>query len=47
MRLLIVEDDAELAGLLRDGLAKSRIDVTLAATFAEGASAPATAPSMS
>jgi len=36
MRLLIVEDDAELAGLLRDGLAKSRIDVTLAATFAEG-----------
>src|SRR5512146_667304 len=36
MRLLIVEDDAPLAGLLRDGFAKSRIEVTLAATFAEG-----------
>jgi two-component system, OmpR family, copper resistance phosphate regulon response regulator CusR len=36
MRLLIVEDDAELAGLLRDGFAKSQIEATLAATFAEG-----------
>lgn len=36
MRVLLVEDDAELAGLLRDGLAKSQIDVTPAATFAEG-----------
>lgn len=36
MRLLIVEDDSALAGLLRDGFAKSQIEVTLAATFAEG-----------
>src|SRR6058998_3537818 len=32
MRVLIVEDDAELAGLLRDGLRGQRIDPT----FAEG-----------
>src|SRR5204863_55102 len=36
MRVLIVEDDLELAGLLRDGLRAQRIDPTLAATFAEG-----------
>ena len=36
MRVLIVEDDPELAGLLRDGLREHRIDPTLAATFAEG-----------
>jgi len=33
---LIVEDDPELAGLLRDGLREHRIDPTLAAGFAEG-----------
>src|SRR5204863_4065873 len=36
MRVLIVEDDPNLAGLLRDGLRAQRIDPTLAATFAEG-----------
>src|SRR5216684_3667206 len=36
MRVLIVEDDPELAGLLRDGLRAQRIDPTMAATFAEG-----------
>jgi len=36
MRVLIVEDDPELAALLRDGLRAQRIDPTLAATFAEG-----------
>lgn len=36
MRVLIVEDDAELAGLLRDGLRVERVDPTLAATWAEG-----------
>src|SRR5881392_2487622 len=36
MRVLIVEDDPELAGLLRDVLRAQRIDPTLAATFAEG-----------
>jgi len=36
MRVLIVEDDPELAGLLRDGLREHRIDPTLAAGFAEG-----------
>ena len=36
MRVLIVEDDAELAGLLRDGLRAQRVDPTLAATWAEG-----------
>jgi len=34
--VLIVEDDPELAGLLRDGLREHRIDPTLAAGFAEG-----------
>jgi two-component system copper resistance phosphate regulon response regulator CusR len=36
VRVLIVEDDPELAGLLRDGLREHRIDPTLAATFADG-----------
>ncbi len=36
MRVLIVEDDPELAALLRDGLREHRIDPTLAANFAEG-----------
>lgn len=36
MRVLIVEDDPELAGLLKDGLRAQRIDPTLAATFTEG-----------
>src|SRR5437763_17201906 len=36
MRVLIVEDDPNLAGLLREGLRAQRIDPTLAATFAEG-----------
>ena len=36
MRVLIVEDDPELAGLLRDGLREHRIDPTLAPNFAEG-----------
>jgi len=36
VRVLIVEDDPELAGLLRDGLRKHRIDPTIAATFADG-----------
>ena len=36
MRVLIVEDDAALAELLRDGLRAQRIDPTLAATFATG-----------
>src|SRR5437016_2476144 len=36
MRVLIVEDYPELAGLLRDGLCAHRIDPTLAATFDEG-----------
>ena len=36
MRVLIVEDDPELAGLLRDGLREHRIDPTVAAGFAEG-----------
>jgi two-component system, OmpR family, copper resistance phosphate regulon response regulator CusR len=36
MRVLVVEDDPELAGLLRDGLRAQRIDPTLAATWAEG-----------
>jgi len=34
--VLIVEDDPELAGLLRDGLREHRIDPTLAMTFADG-----------
>lgn len=36
MRVLIVEDDPQLAGLLRDGLRAQRIDPTLAATFPDG-----------
>src|SRR6266704_1332855 len=40
MRVLIVEDDPELAGLLRDGLRAQRIDPTLAPTFAEGRDRP-------
>ena len=36
MRVLIVEDDPELAALLRDGLRAQRIDPTVAATFAAG-----------
>ena len=36
MRVLIVEDDPELAGLLRDSLRGQRIDPTLAETFADG-----------
>ena len=36
MRVLVVEDDSELAGLLRDGLREHRIDPTLAASFADG-----------
>ena len=36
MRVLIVEDDAELAGLVREGLAKLQIDITVASTFADG-----------
>ena len=36
MRVLIVEDDPELAVLLRDGLRAQRIDPTVAATFAAG-----------
>jgi DNA-binding response OmpR family regulator len=36
MRVLIVEDDPELAGLLRDGLRVQRIEPSVAATFAEG-----------
>lgn len=38
VRVLIVEDDPELAGLLRDGLREHRIDPTVATTFAEGRS---------
>ncbi len=37
MRVLIVEDDRELAGLLRDGLREHRIDPTLATSFGQGA----------
>ncbi|PYP15675.1 MAG: DNA-binding response regulator [Gemmatimonadetes bacterium] len=36
MRVLVVEDDPELAGLLRDGLREHRIDPTLAASFSVG-----------
>lgn len=36
MRVLIVEDDRELAGLLRDGFAAARIDATIASTFVTG-----------
>jgi two-component system copper resistance phosphate regulon response regulator CusR len=34
--VLIVEDDPELAGLLRDGLREHRIDPTIAMNFADG-----------
>jgi len=36
VRVLVVEDDPELAGLLRDGLREHRIDPTLAASFPDG-----------
>jgi DNA-binding response OmpR family regulator len=36
MRVLIVEDDAELAGLVREGLAKIQMEVTVASTFDTG-----------
>jgi two-component system copper resistance phosphate regulon response regulator CusR len=36
MRLLIVEDDAELGRLLREGLEELRFEVALATTFEEG-----------
>jgi len=36
MRLLIVEDDAGLAGILRDGLAEHHVDATLAPSFDAG-----------
>src|SRR2546425_10904048 len=36
MRVLIVEDDPELAGSLRDGVRAQRIDPALAATCADG-----------
>ena len=36
MRVLIVEDDPELAALLRDGLREHRIDPTVATSFVEG-----------
>jgi two-component system, OmpR family, copper resistance phosphate regulon response regulator CusR len=36
VRVLIVEDDPELATLLRDGLREHRIDPTLAPSFGEG-----------
>jgi len=36
VRVLIVEDDPELAALLRDGLREHRIDPTVATSFVEG-----------
>lgn len=39
MRVLIVEDDRELAGLLRDGFAAARIDASVACTFVAGGDA--------
>jgi len=36
MRVLIVEDDAGLAGILREGLAEQHVDAVLASTFDEG-----------
>lgn len=36
VRVLIVEDDPELAGLLREGLREHRIDPTVTTGFAEG-----------
>src|SRR5574341_1454517 len=38
MRVLVVEDDRELAGLLRDGLRREHIDTDVAESFAEGRS---------
>ena len=38
MRVLIVEDDAGLAGILREGLAEHHVEATVAATFDEGRS---------
>ena len=35
MRVLVVEDDAGLAGVLREGLAEHHLDATLASTFGE------------
>src|SRR2546430_12267115 len=34
--VLIIEDDPELAALVRDGLRAQRIDTTLATTFPDG-----------
>jgi two-component system copper resistance phosphate regulon response regulator CusR len=36
MRVLIVEDDAALAGILQEGLAEHRMEASVAATFAAG-----------
>src|SRR5713101_845677 len=36
MRVLIVEDDAELAAVLRDGLREQHIETTVASSFADG-----------
>ena len=36
MRVLIVEDDAELAGILQAGLAEHRLEATIARSFGEG-----------
>jgi len=36
MRVLIVEDDAGLAGILREGLAEHHVEATVASTFDEG-----------
>jgi DNA-binding response OmpR family regulator len=36
MRVLIVEDDAGLAGIVRDGLAEHHMNATLAGTFEQG-----------
>jgi len=36
MRVLIVEDDAGLAGILREGLAEHHVDATVASAFDEG-----------
>src|SRR5437899_4344216 len=36
MRLLIVEDDPELASVLKDGFGEQRIETVIAPTFAEG-----------
>jgi len=36
MRALIVEDDAGLAGILREGLAEHHVEAAVASTFAEG-----------